>query len=60
MPRDSYSLKDKIARCSECSRFMPWPRSRQVGISDGEEEPSLVYVEGGICVKCEEREVASA
>jgi|GEM_PF-4235654 len=51
---DTYSLKDKQARCSECGKFMPWENSRLVEKSDGMPLPSPVLIEHGMCGRCED------
>lgn len=52
---DTYSMNDKQAKCSECGKFMPWKRSKVVKKGDGYPEPSLIYVEIGMCKQCEKR-----
>ncbi len=52
MSLDTYSMKDTMARCAECGKFMPWSRSVLVERSDGMPLPSPVYIETGTCVRC--------
>jgi hypothetical protein len=57
MYKDTYSERDCIAKCAKCGKFMPWERSRVIETSDCKEEPSPIYVECGLCVKCEARDL---
>ena len=50
---DTYSMNDKQAKCSECGKFMSWDRSIVVERGDGFPVPSPIYIEIGMCVKCE-------
>jgi len=52
---DTYSMNDKQAKCSECGKFMPCSRSKVVEESNGYPEPSLIYIEIGMCKQCEKR-----
>ena len=53
MTMDTYGMNDAIARCANCAKFMPWSRSVLVEKSDGLPSPSPVYIESGICERCD-------
>ena len=57
---DTYSTKDNAARCSECAKFMPWSRSRQVERDSGIPAGAPALVEIGVCKKCQERIAAES
>lgn len=50
---DTYSMRDNAARCSECNRFMPWARSRQIEVDSGPPAEAPALVEKGKCARCD-------